>query len=111
MQQHGSKYFACRHTLDPGVGVKRLKHVSLKVVMMHIKLKGMEHKASFAGTYSVLTQTLGPWAGSTGQIIFSSESCRVAYQIKGNRAPHKHVFCTYTHNQPQEFGLKVKLFF
>ena len=27
MQQHGSKYFVHRHTLDPGVGVKRSKHL------------------------------------------------------------------------------------
>ena len=26
-QQHGSKYFAHRHTLDPGGGVKRLKYI------------------------------------------------------------------------------------
>ena len=52
MQQHGSKYFAHRHTLNPGGGggggggVKRSNHFFLKVVvMLHIKLKGIEHRA------------------------------------------------------------------
>ena len=27
LQQHGSKYFAHRHTLDPGVGVKRSNYI------------------------------------------------------------------------------------
>ena len=87
-QQHDSKYFAHRHTLDPGVGSKgqtlsfsESSHVAyqikaydagsnivanilptdtpltpgwgqnvklyffLKVVMLHIKLKGIEHRA------------------------------------------------------------------
>ena len=39
----GSKYFAHRHTLDPGGGVKL--YLFLKVVMLHIKLKGIEHRA------------------------------------------------------------------
>ena len=42
-QQHGSKYFAHRHNLGPGGGVKL--YLFLKVVMLHIKLKGIEHRA------------------------------------------------------------------
>ena len=44
-QQHGSKYFAHRHTFDLGGGVKRSNHFFLKVVMLHVKLKGIEHRA------------------------------------------------------------------
>ena len=29
----------------PGVGVKQSNHLFLKVVMLHIKLKGIEHRA------------------------------------------------------------------
>ena len=29
----------------PGIGVKRSKHFFLKVVMLHIKLEGREHRA------------------------------------------------------------------
>ena len=32
----------------------------LKVVMLHIKLKGMS-KEDHASTYSFITQTIGPW--------------------------------------------------
>ena len=43
--KHGSNYLAHRHTLDPGGGVKRSNYLFLKVVMLHIKLKGIEHRA------------------------------------------------------------------
>ena len=33
------------HTLDPWVRIKGQNIFSLKVVMLHIKLKGMEHRA------------------------------------------------------------------
>ena len=79
MQQDGSKYFASRHTLDPGGGVKRSKPFFMKEVLLHIKFKGIELHAS---TYFVLV----PWVGSTSQNIFCSESSHVAYQIKGNGA-------------------------
>ena len=40
------KYFAHRYTLDPGGGVKRSNNIFfLKVVMLHIKLKAIEHRA------------------------------------------------------------------
>ena len=65
MQQHASTYYALTHTLEPwGLG-QRSKHF-LKVVMLHIKLKGMEHRAH-ATTYSVLTHTLVPCGGVKGQ--------------------------------------------
>ena len=44
MQQHGSIYFACSHGLDPGVGSKGQNICFLKVVVLHIKLKGMERR-------------------------------------------------------------------
>ena len=66
IQQHGSKYFAHRYTLD------------LKVVL-DIKLAGMECGASFK-KYFVLTHTLDPWGGFKRSNIF--ESGNVAYQIE-----------------------------
>ena len=45
MQQHGSKYFVRRHTLDPVGGGQKVKKKFPKVVMLHIKLKGMERRA------------------------------------------------------------------
>ena len=46
MQQHGSKYFARRHTIDTGWGQNVKTFFSLKVVLLHIKLKGIGHRAS-----------------------------------------------------------------
>ena len=43
MQQHGRKCFAHRHTLDPGVGSKGQTISFSEVVMLQIKLKGIEH--------------------------------------------------------------------
>ena len=43
IQQHGSKYFSSRHMLGSSGGIKTSLHVSfLKVIMMHIKLKGID---------------------------------------------------------------------
>ena len=44
MQQHGSTYIVHRHTLDAEGGIKRSNHYLLvKVVLLHIKLKEIEH--------------------------------------------------------------------
>ena len=43
MQQHGSKYFAHRRIFDTGVELKGQTIYFLKEVMLHIKLKGIEH--------------------------------------------------------------------
>ena len=63
MKQHGGKYFTPTHP-RPGGGVKRSKYFFLKVVMLHIKLKGMGHRARgiehHPSTYSVFTHTLRP---------------------------------------------------
>ena len=68
MQQHGSKYFAYRHTRDPWGGVKPF--LFLKVVMLHIKLKGIEHR------------TLGLWIAR--QVAIRSDPRFMSYdsQIK-----------------------------
>ena len=49
-----------------------------------------------ASTSSVLTHTLKPRVGSRVKKIFS-ESSHVAYQLNGNSATCKHIFCSYTH--------------
>ena len=48
----------CKRIFCPGV--KRLKDSFLKVIMMHIKLKGME-LSTYASTHSVLKHSLNPW--------------------------------------------------
>ena len=47
LQQHGSKYFAHRHILDPGEGQKVKLYLFLKVVILHIKLKLMTLAATW----------------------------------------------------------------
>ena len=61
----------------------------LKVVMLHITFKGMEHTEYHSSTYSVLIYTLNPQMGSKGQnvfVCFFAESSHVAYQNNGNGA-------------------------
>ena len=63
----------------PGVGSKGQHFFLLKVVMLYIKLKGMEHHAL---TYFVLTHTLNLWVALKGKTKKNSECGHVAYQIK-----------------------------
>ena len=67
----------------PGAGSK---HFFLKVVMLHIKLKGLEHYEHHTSTCSVLTHTLGPRGGVKRSKQLFSESSHVAKQIKGKGA-------------------------
>ena len=98
MKQHGGKYFTPTHP-QPGGGVKRSKYFFLKVVMLHIKLKGMGHRAwgieHHPSTYSVYTHTLRP----RGMVkTFFSESSHVAYQIKLCSVEHKaSTYSVFTH--------------
>ena len=83
-QQHGSKYFAHRHTLDPGDWVKRSSiyfsessHVAYQI---EADDAGSNMVANILPTDTPLTQGVG----SKGQTISISESSHVAYQNKGN---------------------------
>ena len=51
MQQNGSKYFAPKHTLDPAVELKG-QTFFLKVVMLKIKLKRIEHRKQIFCPYT-----------------------------------------------------------
>ena len=54
------------HTLSiPGLGSNRQKAFFLKVVMLHIKLNGMEHRAP-CKHISVLTYPVNLWVGLKG---------------------------------------------
>ena len=68
-------------------GVKRSKQIffSLKVVMLHIKLKGMEHRAPCKHIFCAYTH---PWSMGWGQKVktFFSENSDAAYQMKRNGA-------------------------
>ena len=82
-------------------GVKNSNIFFLKVVMLHIKLKGIEHDAS---TYTVLTHIIDPWVGVKGLNIQVSFLKVVMLHIKlmgmKHRAPCKHIFCPYKRTRP-----------
>ena len=65
------------------VGSKDQNIVLLNVVMLQVKLKGMEYKATCKHIFCPYTHTQTP-DEVKGQNIFFSESSHVAYQIKGN---------------------------
>ena len=75
MQQHGSKYFAHRHTINPGGRVKSSNHFFLKVDMLHIKLKEIPQPLRL---------------GQKVKYVYFSESGNVEYQIKSERSVDQH---------------------
>ena len=81
MEQHACTYSVLIHSIDPWGGVNGQNIL----VMLHIKLKGMDH-IDYASTNCILIHTPDPWGGVKGRNIFFPESSHVAYQIKGNRA-------------------------
>ena len=100
MHQHGSKYFARRHTFHLGLASKGQNIFFLKVVMVYINLKGMEHRA-IVSTYFFLTHTLGPWGGvkRSKNCFFFLKVVMLHIKLKGmeHRAPCKLIVCLYTH--------------
>ena len=84
LAQHGSKYFAHRHTLDPGGDVKRSNYIFSESSHVVYQIKaddaGSNMVANILPTDTPSTQGVG----SKGQTIPFSESSHVAYQIKGN---------------------------
>ena len=66
-----------------GVGSKSQTIIFLKVVMLYIKLKGIEHRAN-ESKHAVITHTNDPWGGDKRFFIlfYFSKSGHVAYQMK-----------------------------
>ena len=77
MQQHGSKYFAHRHTSSTlGWGQKVKPYLSESSHVAY-QIKGAPDESK----YAVITHTLDHWGGVKRSNIVS-ESGHVAYQIK-----------------------------
>ena len=92
MQQHGySKYFVCKHILDPGGRDNRSKtFFLLKVVMLHIKLKGMERRTL---SKQILCPYTYPRLLSSGEVkwsffLFWKRSCFISNQREGSVDQH-----------------------
>ena len=74
------KHIFCPYTHpQPPDGFKRSNHFSLKVVILRIKLKGLEQRAPLKHLFCPCTHILRP----CGKVkTFLSEISHVAYQIK-----------------------------
>ena len=68
----------------PGVGVKGQIILLLKVVMLHIKLMWIEHRAPYKHILCPYTHPLPLGWGQKGKAFLITESSHVAYQIKEN---------------------------
>ena len=98
------------HTLDPWGGVKGQNNFFLKVVILHIKLKGMEHRAPCKHIFCPLTHTLDPGVESKIKTFFFSESSHVVYiKLKpmDPRAPCTYIFYQIGSKGQNIFCLKV----
>ena len=82
----------------------------LKEVMLHIKLKGMEHRAPCRLKSCPYTHPPTPYGVKT---FFSLKEVMLHIKLKGrgHKTPCKHIFCTYTHPWPLGLGQKVQTFF
>ena len=77
------KHIFCPYTHSRPLGWDQRSKLMffLKEVMLHIKLIGMEYRATYM--HYVLKHNHDTWVESKVK-AFSSESCNDAYQIKGN---------------------------
>ena len=107
MQQYGSKTLPI-DTFSTG-GERRSKDFFLKVVVLYIKLKRMEHRAKCK---HIFCPYMYPRPLGWGQKVktFFSENSHVAYQIKGKGAKsdmQSHILSLHTPLAPG-WGQKVK---
>ena len=97
MQQYASMHSVLTPTHStPGLG-QGLKFFFLKVVMLHIKLIGMEHRAPRRHIFCPT-----PWGGLKVRTFFL-DVVILHVKLKGieQSAPCKHIFCPVTHILPQ----------
>ena len=88
LQHHASTYSVFKHTLSPLAWDKRSKHFFLKVVMLHIKLKGMEHRAPCKRIFRPYTYFWSLGKGKMSKLIFLNV-VMLHCQIKGEKyIPH-----------------------
>ena len=107
MEHDASTFLIITHTLGFGQKVKTFFSEIFHIAYQIRREWSIEHHTS---TYSALTSTLGHWGWVKRSIHYLSESSHIAYQIKENRAPFKHIYCPYTRPRPL-WGQKVKTFF
>ena len=100
MEHNSSIYSVLTHTLNPQMESKGQHIFWLKVVMLHIKLKGIEHSVSCNYIFFSYTHHRPPYGVKT---FFFAESSHVAYRIKGNGTQstmQAHILFIHTHPRP-----------
>ena len=80
------------------------------MVILHIKLKGMNSNSNIKANIVPLYIPLAPGVGSKGKNIFFSESGHVDIKLNGikHKTTCKQRFCPYTQ---MGWGQKIKTFF
>ena len=106
MQAH---ILSLRAPTVPGI-VSKCQNFFLKVVMLHIKLKGIEHRAPYKHInypYVHLSRV-----GSKGQNIYFLKVVMLYIKFKGmeHTAKCKHIFCPQTHPLSPGVGSKGHFF-
>ena len=97
MQAHTG---SLRTTLTPGTGVKsQINFSSDSIVMLHIKLMGMEHRAPCKQIFCPFTHAR-PW---------SKVMLHIKLMGMEHRAPCKQIFCPFTHARPWSKGQNIFL--
>ena len=84
LAKYGSKYFAHRHTLDPGGGVKRSYYTLSKSSRVAYQIKADDAGSNMVANILPTDTLLTKGVESKGQTISFTENSHVAYQIKGN---------------------------
>ena len=106
-----STYSVLTHTLNSWVGTKTISKCFQNMVLLHIKLKGMMHAATWQ--HQIFTHSpspLNPGAGVKRSISTFSEYGHIAYHIIGNDACSKKVanFLPADPPPPTTLGMQSK---
>ena len=86
---------------------------NLEVVIFHIKLMGLEHRAPYKHIFCPYTHTGTLGLGQKVKTYFLLKVVMLHIKLKGieHRAPCKQIFCPYTHPHPPDGVKRSKHFF
>ena len=106
MQQHARTYSVLTHTLDPWGGVKDQTIFFLKVVMLHIKISGMELEAPYKHINCPYTHHRPMcWGQKVKTFLLKVVMLHIKFKGMEHTVSCKHIFCHYTHPNPP-YGVK-----
>ena len=94
------------HTLDLQDGGQKVKINLLKVVKLHIKLMGMEHRAPCKHIFCTHPGTLS-WVKGQNIFFLKEVILHIKLMRMEHRAPCKQIFCPCIHPQSLAWGHKA----